>query len=425
MVSLKNFTEAREVLAGFVPAAGTLHKNYTLERMRELMHKLGNPQDSYKVIHVAGTSGKTSTCYYMASLLKAAGQKVGLTISPHIDEVNERVQINLEPLPEREFCTELSEFLAVVKETGIKPTYFELLVAFAYWEFARTEVDYAVVEVGMGGLLDGTNVISRADKVCVITDIGLDHTNVLGTTLPEIAAQKAGIILSNNPFFTYRAVAEVRDVLRKIAAQKYAGLEEIIMPPNEKLPSDLPLFQKRNWYLAYEVYVYLIGRDGLPVIGKAQLHETAKTYIPARMEIIRIQDKILVLDGAHNVQKMQTLIASIEDKFPGQPVAVLASRVKSKSLQRRGLLNVLAPYASHVIITLFESQQDFYNVSEDAAAMEHYCQQAGLKSWEVIKEPGQAYRALLNRPEPILLITGSFFLMNHIRPLIFREATHD
>lgn len=422
---MKDFKEAREVLARFVPPPDSMHKAYTLERMRELMDKLGNPQDAYKVIHVAGTSGKTSTCYYMASLLKAAGQKVGLTISPHIDEVNERVQIDLEPLPETEFCNGLSKFLELVGKSGIKPTYFELLIAYAYWEFAHRKVDYAVVEVGLGGLLDGTNVISRQDKICIITDIGLDHTRLLGDSLPEIAAQKAGIILPHNPLFTYRATAEVRDVVRQIAAQKYADLEEVIMPPDEKLPGDLPLFQKRNWYLAYEVYTYLIGRDSLPALSKEQLHETATTHIPARMEIIHLKDKTLILDGAHNVQKMQALIASLEDKFPSQPVAVLASRVKSKSLHRRGLLDILAPYASHVIITLFESQQDFYNVSEDAASMERYCKQAGLKSWEVIKEPQQAYQTLLARPEPVLLITGSFFLMSHIRPLIFKEAKHD
>jgi dihydrofolate synthase / folylpolyglutamate synthase len=426
MARLRNFQEVRTVLAGFVPPAGTLHKNYTLKRMRELMEKLGNPQDTYKVIHVAGTSGKTSTSYFMAALLKAAGQKVGLTVSPHIDEVNERVQINLEPLPEAKFCRELSEFLNIVAETGIKPTYFEVLVAFAFWKFDRAEVDYAVVEVGMGGLLDGTNVISRADKVCVITDIGLDHTRILGKTLPEIATQKAGIILPRNPLFTYRATTgEVLDVIRQIAAQKYADLEEVSLPPAEKLPADLPLFQKRNWYLAYEVYAYLIGRDGLPVLSKEQLHETAQTYIPARMEIIRMHDKTVILDGAHNRQKMDTLAASITDKFLDQPIATLFSVVKDDAFPERINPAPLVKLSCHLIITGFAGAQDFPKVSVPPAAVAKYLNQLGFQEAEVIDNPEAAFAALLKRPEPVLLVTGSFYLMNHIRPLIFGEAKSD
>src|SRR5690606_38872097 len=121
-------------------------------------------------------------------LLAAAGQKVGMTVSPHVYEVNERVQINTKPLAETQFCRELSRFLNIIQSSGVRPTYFELLVAFAYWEFAEQGVDYAVIEVGLGGLLDGTNVVARDDKVCIITDIGFDHTSVLGKTLSAITA---------------------------------------------------------------------------------------------------------------------------------------------------------------------------------------------------------------------------------------------
>ena len=186
MPQIHTLAEANLALRPFYDYSRTA---YTLDVMKALMEHLGNPQNQLRVLHVAGTSGKTSTAYYCAALLKEAGKKVGLSVSPHVDTVNERLQINGQPMPEAEFCKVLSEFLDVVAESGIKPSYFELLVAMTYWEFARQKVDYAVIEVGLGGLRDGTNVIERADKVCLITDIGLDHTEILGHTLTKITGE--------------------------------------------------------------------------------------------------------------------------------------------------------------------------------------------------------------------------------------------
>lgn len=146
---IENFAEARKVLSAFVPTGKPAP--YTLNRMFRLMKLLGDPQENYHVIHVAGTSGKTSTSYYLAALLAKSDKKVGLTVSPHVDEVNERLQINLKPLSEKDYTKALSEFLEIIHKARINPTYFELLIAFAFWEFARQKVDYAVVEVGLGG----------------------------------------------------------------------------------------------------------------------------------------------------------------------------------------------------------------------------------------------------------------------------------
>jgi len=419
---IKDFKQARDILAKFMPPAGTGHNAYSIERIRGLMDRLGNPQDSYKVIHVAGTSGKTSTCYFMASLLKTAGQKVGLTISPHIDEVNERVQINLKPLPEAAFCKGLSEFLPLVQKTGIVPTYFELLVAFAYWEFARAKVDYAVVEVGLGGLVDGTNVISRADKVCVITDIGLDHTHVLGKTLGEIATQKAGIIGDQNIVFSYpqppEALASLQAALNKHKTHMH---EVVISPKSSKLPFSVPLFQQRNWHLACAVYGYLAQRDELPDLSGKKLLATAKTYIPARMEVVSCGDKTLVLDGAHNAQKMEALAISMKRMFPNKEIAMMLSVVKQRDFRMRTNVLPLANLSRHVILTSFASQQDSPHLSTSPTMFARHLRKLGIKDVEIITEPGAAFAALLQRPEPILLITGSFYLMNHIRPLIFSE----
>jgi len=211
------------VLEAYWPSRTTLHR-MSLDYIRSLLDYLGNPQERLRIIHIAGTSGKTSTAYYAAALLTAAGKKAGLTVSPHVDLLNERVQINMTPLPEALFVREMNEFMACVEQGGFTPTYFELLYAFAFWEFARQQVEYAVIETGVGGLLDNTNVVTRSDKVCVLTDIGFDHTSLLGTTLPEIARQKAGIIQLHNAVFCWRQSAEVLAVFRAVTRQKQADL---------------------------------------------------------------------------------------------------------------------------------------------------------------------------------------------------------
>ncbi len=404
-----------------MPRSRSMSAPYTLERMAELMDFLGNPQNKLKVIHVAGTSGKTSTSYYIAALLTAAGKKTGLSVSPHIDEVNERLQINLLPLPEQDYVSVLTEFINIVDNSGIKPTYFELLVALAYWYFANQKVDYAVMEVGMGGLLDGTNVVRSADKVCVITDIGLDHTSVLGKTLPEITAQKAGIVLPYNTVVTYQQKAEIMQVIREVCRQEQAELHEVRLPSADMLPAHLPLYQQRNWYLATRIYEYLAVRDKLPVLAAKTLLKTTKTYIPARMEIIQRAGKTVILDGAHNAQKLEALSTSVQSMFGEQKVAVLFSLIQSSDLRLRTSLKALVGLADHLIITSFRSQQDFVKQSINPRKVVERCRQLGFNNVEVLSDPAEAYKALLKRSEPILVITGSFYLMNHIRPLIFKK----
>jgi dihydrofolate synthase / folylpolyglutamate synthase len=394
-----------------------LRQAYTLDRIWQLMAFLGNPENNYKTIHIAGTSGKTSTAYYLTSFLDAAGRKVGLTVSPHIDGVNERVQINGQPLPEEQFCRYLETFLGHIKESNVKPTYFELLIAFAYWVFAKEKVEYAVIEVGLGGLLDGTNVINREDKVCVITDIGLDHTAILGKTLPEITSQKAGIIKPHNEVFMYRQDEAVMKVVREVCDQQQAGLHELEPPKSSDPVQTLPLFQQRNWFLASSVYSYLANRDGIAMNDEG-LDRTIHTYIPARMEILEINHHTLILDGAHNDQKFAALTASIREKWPHKPLALLISMVQAKSSSLEASLENFKGLASHIIITSFATTQDLQKVSIDPLKIAEACDKAGFKEFEIINNPEAAYRALLNRPEGLIAITGSFYLLSYIRPLI-------
>jgi len=417
-VHIATFAAARNALTPYM-ARVSAPGSYTLERQIRLMDYLGNPQDTFRVIHVAGTSGKTSTSYYAAALLQAAGFKVGLTVSPHVDEVNERVQINLVPLPEREFCADLGTFMDIVEQSGVQPSYFELLIAFAYWQFARHGVEYAVVEVGLGGLLDSTNVITRPDKICVITDLGMDHMRVLGDTLGQIAAQKAGIIQLHNTVFCYEQSKEVMAPIRNRSAQKQADLHVLTQSPT---PSDLqflPLFQQRNFQLSKAAVTFALARSTHAPLARKAVLQAAHTTIPARMETFEIKGKTIIVDGSHNAQKMHALVASIMQRYPGQDAAVLLSFAAHGAYRLETATAELAPLVRHAIVTTFRGAQDMPNQSVPPEAVREACNQAGITAVDILPGASKAWEALLARPESILLVAGSFYLLNHIRPLIF------
>ncbi len=423
MEQIRNFEEAHEVLKTYISQTSQ-REVYTLNGMTTLMEKLGNPQEKYKVIHIAGTSGKTSTAYYVSSMLKAYGLKVGLTVSPHVDEVNERIQIGLEPLPEKIFCSNLTQFINLVEKTGIKPTYFELLVAFAYWYFAKVAVDYAVVEVGLGGLLDGTNVVNRQDKTCVITDIGYDHVSVLGETIEAIATQKAGIIRPYNTVFAYEQGSEVMTVLREVADQQQAELHEILPMKAEELLKELPLFQRRNWYLAKEAVQYIAERDGLDTLTQEQLAKSAQTYIPARMETCQYHDKTLIMDGSHNAQKIHALVGGLKQKFPKTHMSVLIGLLEEKDVHVKQILQELKSLTAHLVVTSFFAGQDIPKKPLNPETIAKAAKDMGFDSVEVIVDAPTALRSLLDRPEKHMLVTGSFYLLNHIRPLVKHDTVN-
>jgi dihydrofolate synthase / folylpolyglutamate synthase len=406
-MKINNFAEANEYLAQFYGSAPTVYK---LDTMRVLMEVLGNPQEKFKAIHVAGTSGKTSTAYYAAALLTAAGYKTGLTVSPHVDEINERAQINMLPTPEGVFCDAFSKFALIIDKSDINPSWFEAMVAFAYWYFAREQVDYAVVEVGLGGLLDGTNVITRPDKVCVITDIGLDHTHILGNTLPEIAAQKAGIIHPGNRVVVNQQTKEVMDVIASYTEKQRADLK--IVPDSDELAGELPLFQQRNYKLALMAVELMLKK---PLDEKPKL-KAQQTYIPGRMEIVHYKGKTIILDGAHNAQKLSALRDALHVKYPNTPMSCLIAFAEGDTRRLEDALVVLQSIVDYCVATSFVTAKDYIKRSVDPEAIS---QQANFPL-TVEPDSKKAFAMLMSRSEPLILVTGSFYLLNHIRPLMLK-----
>lgn len=402
--------EAEALLAKYVPLANaTAGKDITVERTAKLMEHLGNPHKHLKIVHVAGTSGKTSTVYFIANLLMHAGKKVGVTVSPHVDTVRERVQINLRPLFEAEFVAALNRFMKLVETSPVQPTYFELMVGFAYWFFAEEGVDYAVVETGMGGLHDGTNVADNPDKVCVITDIGLDHMHVLGKTPVEIARQKAGIIHPRNEVFMHEQPEEIMQVFDEQCDKMDAYLN-IAMMNSEAEQSDMPDFQKRNWSLAYAVFEYLQERD---ILSRINPKETMQLTVPGRMDLANVGGKTVIMDGAHNEQKTKAFVDSFRLKYPNTKVPVLLSLKRGKELA--AVLPLLKPITSKLIVTTFQMHQDLPISSIDAQELSVAATKLGFDN--VTTEPSQskAYQVLLKSPGKVAIITGSFYLIGQLR----------
>jgi dihydrofolate synthase/folylpolyglutamate synthase len=404
---LQNLEEAEAALSPYVPLVGRVKPGTTLDRVWPLMELLGNPQDKLKIVHVAGTSGKTSTAYYMSALLTAAGQKTGLTVSPHVDSLTERVQINGQSLSETEFCELLGEFLDIVQAADQWPSYFELLYAFALWIFARQGVDYAVVETGMGGLFDATNVAQRTDKVCIITDIGFDHTHILGKTLTEITTQKAGIIHDGNEVFMYSQADEIMAVIKQQVKVKKAGLH--IVPATEDED-----YLQRNWRLAQATFEFLVNRDNLQHLTRQSLVQTQAVQVPARMEVRTVKGKTVVMDGAHNAQKMTAFVDSFRRHFPEVKPAVLLALKDSPDKDYQAVAPILAPLAARAIVTTFQTTQDLPSKSIDPELIAEAFREVGVDV-KAIPDQAQAVSTLLAAAGDVVVITGSFYLLSQIR----------
>ncbi len=402
----------------FEVARATTGAQITVERQKRLMARLGNPEAGLRIVHVAGTSGKTSTACYIATLLQKTGAKVGLTVSPHVDSLTERVQIDGRPLSEAVFCDYFAKYLKVIETAPEKPSWFECMVGFAYWVFAREGVDYAVVETGLGGLHDGTNVAERTDKLCVLTDIGYDHMQVLGSRLGAIAHQKVGVVHEGNTVLMYEQSDEVMQVVRYwVSQQEDAELltftqDRLADVYGEPFEAHLPDYQKRNWLLAYAAYKYLARRDELNKISTSALQETQNVVVPGRMDTARVEGKIIVMDGAHNGQKMAAFVSSFESAYPGQKVPVLLALKEGKEVS--DLSPLIAKIASRVIVTTFSRTQDLPFASQQPSEIARSLKANGVKC-EIIADPDEAYQKLLELTESVGVITGSFFLIGQLR----------
>ncbi len=303
-----------------------------LERVSELLRLLGNPEKACKYIHVAGTNGKGSTASMIASILQEAGYCVGLNTSPYLWSFNERMQVNGQMITDEELCevTELIKPFALGMEDS--PTEFEIVSGIAFEYFKRKGCDYVVLEVGMGGRLDATNVVENTE-VAVLTNIGLDHTKELGDTVELIAAEKAGIIKPGCSVVAYDQKQSVMDVFRGVAEEKGAAVYcpadfTQLVPEGDSREGQvfsykgfahiqLPLLgahQLNNAAVALEAIEALRAR-GVAISEEAVREGMRKTVWPARFEIVS-RDPWFIVDGGHNPQCAETVRDNLRRYFP-------------------------------------------------------------------------------------------------------------
>ena len=403
MADVTDLDTALETLLWFSPPRSRGHQ--AIPTMSRLLRHLGDPHQAYRWVHVAGTSGKTSTAYHIRSMLEASGQRTGLTVSPHVVAVNERVQLDGGPLPQEAFLAHLNAFLPEARAFGEELTYFELGVALALWTFARESVDYAVVEVGIGGTRDATNVLQRPDKLCVVGAVGRDHTEILGGSVREIAAHKAGIVGPGNVAVVLDQDAEaLTEILARIGA---AGGTPTLVDA-----AGLPTFHERNALMARTAVSLLSRRDGFDYVEPATLSRP-----PGRFEVFTAPGRRVVIDGAHNPQKMAGLVGALGAAGVGR-AAVLCTLMDAPDHKLDDTLAVLAPVVSHLVVTDYalgsgaKSKRSFPSAVVAAAA-----RRLGL-SVETADGVADGVARLLARPEADLVVTGSLYLASLARPLV-------
>ncbi|MGE4353357.1 MAG: folylpolyglutamate synthase/dihydrofolate synthase family protein [Oscillospiraceae bacterium] len=332
-----------------------------LERITELLNRIGNPQHKCRFVHIAGTNGKGSTAASLANILTRAGYTTGLCTSPYIFRFNERMQVNGQDITDAEL-SEITEFIKPHADAMAQsPTEFELVCAITFEYFARKQCDLAVVEVGMGGRLDATNVIDF--PLCaVITNIGLDHTRELGDTVEKIALEKAGIIKPGCDTVLYSQTKSVEAVIASVCAKKNSPLFITDLSALEVTPGTIggldftyrgkryrtPLLgvhQAKNAAVALEV-VERLRAQGFHIPDKAVQSGLESVVWPARFEIIA-KNPWFVVDGGHNPQCAETVAANIRAYFPNMHVVLLSGVLADKDYN--SLTDILAPVASEFV----------------------------------------------------------------------------
>ncbi len=316
--------------------------NLGLERITRLLNGLGDPQRKFPSLHVTGTNGKGSTCAMIASILKEAGYQAGLYTSPHLLSFNERIQINGRDIPNKDFTEGISLIRHVTRRLADSPTVFETLTALAFWYFAKKEVDYAVVEVGMGGRLDATNVLTPL--VSVITNVALEHTAVLGNTLAKIAAEKAAIIKPGVPVVTAETKPEALRVMKYQADKNGSVLVQVGSRGEGFKTGLIGEHQKLNAACA----VAAVRLAGIKAGKAAVLRGLKKVEWPGRFQVVR-RRPLTILDGAHNPAGAQVLVETLKQKYPGRKFVFVIGVQKDKDAPP--MLGEFGKVAREIIVT--------------------------------------------------------------------------
>lgn len=417
-----------------------------LERMRALLRQVGDPHRRYRIVHITGTKGKGSTAAMLASILQAAGYRVGLFTSPHLCDVRERIVVNGQPISREELAALMADLAPAVRRLGnghtklSEPTFFEIGTALGFLHFCRRRCDLAVVEVGLGGRFDSTNVCSPV--LSIITSIGYDHMAQLGSTLEAIAFQKAGIIKRRIPVVCGVTQNGPRQVIETVARQMEAPiyqLGEAIRPfatlgiydsrTHRCTPSflkfdrsrdhwpELPLgllgeHQVTNATLAVAA-VEELRQTGMPIPDKAVAEGLAHVRWPGRFEIVE-HAPVIILDVAHNVPSIEALIQAIRQCIPGLRGRKHVIFAASSDKQYTEMLRLLAGHFDWLHLCRYQNPRSvppekLVEVASTFGAQKRcFAYPTSLAALQAVRQSAL--------PEDLICITGSLFLVGELRP---------
>lgn len=403
-----------------------------LERITFICNKLGNPQNNYKIIHVGGTNGKGSVCKFLESILVKSGYNVGVYTSPHLQRFSERFVVNSEEISESELIY-LIEKVKPIVEDMVKnnniPTFFEIVTAIAFQFFKDKKVDFAIIEVGLGGRFDATNIVNPI--VTIITNVTLDHQDRLGNKIEDIAFEKVGIIKQDVPVIT-AASGTALDVIKKISKGKNSDITIVERDSWKKIKGSA------NWQelliscpiKEYKISTSMFGRyqgeniaialstveslqiNGVYIPDKSIYAGLEKIINPGRMEIVNFEP-IILLDGAHNVAGMTSLRESIEEGLIFNKFILIIGILKDKKIKE--ILDVINTIADEIIITKSHNKRAcdpsiLKNIIHDKEA---------IIIDEIPKAVNHAKSIASNKD--LICITGSIFTVGEAREYIFKN----
>lgn len=398
-----------------------------LSRTQELLRRLGHPERSLRFVHVAGTNGKGSTSAMMASILRAAGYRVGLYISPFIDRFNERMQVDGQPIPDETLAALTTEVYPHAEAMPQHPTEFELITCLAMLYFARNRCDIVVLEVGMGGALDSTNVIDTPE-LAIITAMGLDHMRFLGDTLAEISRQKAGIIKENGDVVIYGRCPEAETVFERVCEARHARLYR---PDAAQLLQGafglngqsfsyagyadlwIPLVGS---YQPYNAAVVLTGVDvlrnkGWDIPQWAVREGLRSVHWPARFEVLRQAAPVCIVDGGHNPHGIAGTADSLRRLFPHTKVTFVFGVMADKDVD--GILDILLPLAA----CCFAVRPDSPRAMEPAALAERIgARGVRAEACETVAEGVHRAMDAAGR-DGVVCALGSLYMAGEVRAL--------
>lgn len=413
-----------------VSRARYTRSNFGLARMGRLLSALGNPQRSFKVVHIAGTKGKGSTATMLAEMLRGCGMKVGLYTSPHLLDVRERIVVDGAMISEAAFARGVAAVADVATQAHVSPpTYFEVLTAVAFRHFEAEEVDIAVVETGMGGRLDATNIVNP--EVVGLTSISFDHGHQLGNDLVSIAKEKAGIIKKGIPVVSAPQSSNVKELIREVAKSAEAPLrfsdEDVgfsyrfefsrsagrhahicLTTPGSRFEHlQVPLLgahQAINCGVALNILDVLKSR-GFPIDNQRAMSGLGRVELAGRMQMVCEEPRILV-DGAHNAASINALMRAIGQHIPYDSMIVIFACHKDKDI--RGMVHRIQIGADKMIFTSTGSPRSADPAELAAEYVEHSGKMAQVA--ETLDEAIRIAMSAITR-EDLICITGSFYLV--------------